>query len=349
MTDRPSPGIHRSVFARLVAIMAATAASLIAMVGIFFWLVVTSEGIVTRGHDIQTIHSVLLGLVLVFVAGVVFTAHLVLRRLLAPLRWLNEGVARISAGELDVVVPGGTRDEFGLLSDAFNEMVERVRQMVRARDQLLLDVSHELRSPLTRMKVALELSPPGEHRARMAADIAEMEAMIAELLELERLREGKGVHLGAHDVAGILREVAARFDGRPPGVVVRVAGRALPAAVDPDRIRTVVSNLVENAVKYSLADSRPVTVSADAEGDAVVIQVSDDGPGIPEEDMGSLFEPFFRVDRSRSKKTGGYGLGLSICKRIVEAHGGTLSVENLVPRGAQFTFRLSAASSAPRT
>jgi signal transduction histidine kinase len=346
VTERPAPGIHRSVFARLVAIMAATAASLIGMVGIFFWLVVSSDA-VTRGHDVQTIHSVLLTLVLAFVAGVVFTTHLVLRRLLAPLRGLQDGVARLSAGHLDVVVPGGTGDEFGLLSDAFNEMVARVRQMVGARDQLLLDVSHELRSPLTRMKVALELSPPGDHRARMAADLAEMEAMIGELLEMERLRDGGGLAMAPHDVGPILHEVAARFDGQRPGVAVVAPAGRLQASLDPDRIRTVISNLVDNAVKYSLPESGPVTVSAGRTGDQVTIQVADEGPGVPEDDLANLFEPFFRVDRSRSKKTGGYGLGLSICRRIVEAHGGTLEVQNRVPRGACFTIRLRAGEAAP--
>ncbi|HXT21053.1 MAG TPA: sensor histidine kinase [Thermoanaerobaculia bacterium] len=98
--------------------------------------------------------------------------------------------------------------------------------------------------------------------------------------------------------------------------------------------------MVENAVKYSLPDSRPVRISAAREEDRVVVRVIDDGPGIPATDAASLFEPFFRVDRSRSKKTGGYGLGLSIAKRIVEAHGGTIAVRNNPGRGATFEVTL---------
>jgi len=97
-------------------------------------------------------------------------------------------------------------------------------------------------------------------------------------------------------------------------------------------------NLLENVVKYSLPDSRPIEVSAAIEASSVVVQVADDGPGVPEEDLSSLFEPFFRVDRSRSRKTGGYGLGLSICKRIMEAHGGTIAAANNPGRGASFTL-----------
>ena len=106
-------------------------------------------------------------------------------------------------------------------------------------------------------------------------------------------------------------------------------------------MRTVFRNLVENAVKYSLPDSRPVQVSVAREGDRVIVSVRDDGPGIPAADAASVFEPFFRVDRSRSKKTGGYGLGLSIAKRIVEAHGGTIAVRDHAPaRGTTFEVTL---------
>src|SRR3990170_7363112 len=105
-------------------------------------------------------------------------------------------------------------------------------------------------------------------------------------------------------------------------------------------MQMAIRNLLENAIKYSLPDSRPVEVSAAQNGQRVIIRVADDGPGIPERDMPSLFEPFFRVDRSRSKKTGGYGLGLSIAKRIVEAHGGTIGAENNTGRGASFVVTL---------
>lgn len=111
---------------------------------------------------------------------------------------------------------------------------------------------------------------------------------------------------------------------------------ARPVDIDREKVRTVLRNLLENAIKYSLPDSRAIEVSAVQNGDHVVIRVTDDGPGIPERDVASLFEPFFRVDRSRSKKTGGYGLGLSISKRIVEAHGGTIGVGEQCEAGSVF-------------
>src|SRR5262249_4353636 len=134
--------------------------------------------------------------------------------------------------------------------------------------------------------------------------------------------------------------VAANFAPTAPGVRVVSHTREIPIDIDEEKIRTVMRNLLENAVKYSLPDSHPVEVSAAQNGQRVTIRVTDDGPGIPNPDMPNLFEPFYRVDRSRSKKTGGYGLGLSISKRIIEAHGGTIVAENSAGRGASFIVTL---------
>jgi signal transduction histidine kinase len=294
----------------------------------------------TFAGSLYRAHQQILVLLLLVMAVVVVVAWAVLRQLLVPLRWLGEGVARLAAGDLEVAVPVRSRDELGAVTAAFNQMVRRVREMIGARDQLLLDVSHELRSPLTRMKVALELLPAGDKRERMAADVAEMEAMIGELLERERLRDGGALERERLDLVSLLRVAVAEVAERAPGVRVSAAPDALIADGDPTQLRTVLRNLLENAVKYSLPDSRPVEVSAGAEGDRAVVRVRDDGPGIPVADLPRLFEPFFRVDRSRSKRTGGYGLGLSLCRRIVEAHGGSLTVENLPGRGSEFTLLL---------
>jgi len=133
--------------------------------------------------------------------------------------------------------------------------------------------------------------------------------------------------------------VAQGFRDVRPGVRIVSLPAELRLEFDADRIRRVLRNLFENATKYSLPDSRPVEVSLGREGGDVVVRVMDDGPGIPEGDLASLFEPFFRVDRSRSKRTGGYGLGLSICKRVMEAHGGAISASNNAGRGTSFTLR----------
>lgn len=412
------PGLHRSIFVKLVAVMLVTAVSLLLMVAGFVELVITPNVITSRrlvaeyaralaasspdferakqlaahldlqvryegpegtwetapglpsiaevqarrsrrhdfyvapgsnggtyliswelGWRMREFHNTMLWLLHIPMLAIVFLAYIVLRHILRPLRSLHEGVTRLSEGQLDVVVPRRTRDEFGVLTDAFNQMVRRIGDMVRARDQLLLDVSHELRSPLTRIKVALALLPESEKGRRIAADVAEMEAMITELLELERLREGRGMRTERQDLVPILREVAESFQDRPPGVQVAAPPEIL-LDLDGEKMRTVLRNLLENAVKYSLPDSGPVEISVAETAETVVIRVTDDGPGVPDIDLPNLFEPFFRVDRSRSKKSGGYGLGLSICKRILEAHGGSITVENKAGCGACFTLTL---------
>lgn len=308
----------------------------------------------TFTQRMHTAHLSLMIMLFVLMVGVVVMAHAVLRHLLRPLRVLNDGVARFSEGQLDVVLPNRTRDEFGTLTDAFNRMVGRVSGMIRARDQLLLDVSHELRSPVTRLKVALELLPHSDMRTRMAGDLTEMEAMITELLELERLRDGRGIRPSRQDVMPVLRKIIQQFRDRPPGVQITSTEAQTVLDVDADKLVVVIRNLVENAIKYSLPDSRPVEVSVARDGASLIIRVTDDGPGIPPADIGNLFEPFFRVDRSRSRKTGGYGLGLSICKRIMEAQGGEITAQNnlteqgLSGRGACFVLKLPCPEDSPQ-
>lgn len=288
----------------------------------------------------HAVHVKLLWLLLFLMMAVVLTAYSFQKRLLRPVQSLDDGVKRLSAGHLDFVLPVLTHDEFGALTGAFNQMVRRVKQMIRARDQLLLDVSHELRSPLTRMKVALALLPEDENRAGMAADLNEMEAMITELLELERLRDGRGIRCERQDLVPILRELAKSYEQTSPGICFAGIPPEILLDIDGEKIRTVLRNVFENAAKYSLPNSRPVEIFAEQNGERVVVRISDDGPGIPDADISNLFEPFFRVDRSRSKKTGGYGLGLSICKRIMEAHVGSIIAQNNAGGGASFILTL---------
>jgi signal transduction histidine kinase len=291
------------------------------------------------GRRAKAAHDRLLLLLLTIMIAVFWAAHTVLTRAMRPLRALQAAVHRLSAGDLDVVLENRTRDEFGALTEAFNRMAARVKEMVKARDQLLLDVSHELRSPLTRLKVALALLPDSAKKKQAERDAAEMEAMVANLLEFERLRDPRALRTTREDLVPLLREAARTYQDSPPGVRVHASLPEIPVDVDVDGVRTVLRNLLGNAVKYSLPDSREIELEAQREGDILVVSVKDDGPGIPVEDLPHLFDPFFRVDRSRSRKTGGYGLGLSICKRIVEAHGGEIQATNNATRGACFTLR----------
>jgi signal transduction histidine kinase len=326
-----------SVFGKLAAIMLGMALALMLITTAFFIALV--QPTLHKQMSPVTAHMWLLVLSLAVMSGVVLTTQAVLTKLLRPLRILNDGVTRLGEGDLAVTVPRTTSDEFGVLTDAFNRMAGRVREMITARDQLLIDVSHELRSPLTRMKVALELMHDDAQRARLSGDVAEMERMISGLLELERLRSGRGMTLARQDIVPIVRGIAASYNDRPPGVQIAAdGGRELYADVDAEQLRTVMRNLLDNAVKYALPDSKAIQVTVETGGGMARVRVTDDGVGIPREDAERIFEPFFRVDRSRSKESGGYGLGLSICKRVMEAHGGQIALEPGAGRGASFVL-----------
>ena len=289
----------------------------------------------------RVIHDRLLLALIGLLVAVIVAAYAFLRRVLRPLGWLRDAVARLGEGDLNVTVGRRTSDEFGNLAEAFDRMVGRVREMVRSRDRLLLDVSHELRSPLTRMKVALELGGDDAMKRRLEPNVAEMETLVTELLELERLRDGRALNLEDCDLVPIVQKAAQPFVDRPPGVVLGTRPAELRLRIDPAKVHTVIRNVLENASKYSLPDSGPVRISIEADASSATVRVDDDGPGIPEKDLERLFEPFSRVDPSRSRRTGGYGLGLSMCKRIMEAHGGSIVASNRPGRGASFSITFS--------
>jgi len=287
-------------------------------------------------NQLYAAHARLFPMLFLLILAVVLATYWFQKRLLRAVQSLGEGVTRMSAGQLDIELPVFTQDELGQLTVAFNQMVRRVKEMIQARDQLLLDVSHELRSPLTRMKMALALMPEDENKAGLDSDVNELEAMISELLELERLRTPHVIRKQKQDLVPILHDVARTFRDRSPGIRLVADPKSMAVDIDGDKIRVVLRNLLENAFKNSLPDSRPIDVYALDSQQSVIIRVQDDGMGVPEAHMVNIFEPFFRSDPSRSKKTGGYGLGLSISKRITEAHGGTLEVKNNPGRGALF-------------
>jgi len=239
----------------------------------------------------------------------------------------------VAAGDFETRVPVVRRDEIGRVAGAFNQMTRQVEKMIADRERLLADVSHELRSPLARVKVALELLPEGEKQQLIQADVREMESLISVLLEREQLR-AKTDNLAAVpvDLVSLVRKVTERFEGRPPGVQFLPPVAALRACVDADLVRLLVLNLIENAVKFSLADSRPVEVELLEVGNIVRLLIRDDGPGIAAANVEEIFKPFVKLDPARGHQAG-YGLGLNLCWRIVEAHDGSIRMRSNGERG----------------
>ncbi len=275
--------------------------------------------------------------------GVLFIAWLLafveLRRLVLPVRGLAEGVKAVESGNLDIRLRETGRDELSALARSFNAMTKSLKERLRARDQLMLDVSHELRSPLTRMRVALEMAEPGTAVDSMREEVDALGKMVSEILETERLNSQTGqVKRQPTDLVKLLNEKVAKFAGQSPGILWRGAEMPL-VPLDAERMRLVLRNVIDNALKYGKAASQPIEISLRKEEDFAILEVQDFGPGIPEQDLPLVFEPFYRVDRSRSRSPG-YGLGLSLCKRIVEAHGGVISIHSRPGSGTRVTIKL---------
>jgi len=220
-------------------------------------------------------------------------------------------------------------------------MSERIREMLSAREQLLLDVSHELRSPLTRMKVALEFIPKDASRESLLDDVQEMEQMVTEILETARLKSEYGhLNLKETDLVKLIRDICITFEGQNPGIRFENTPEKCQIFADTEQIETVLKNLLANALKYSTAENAPVEIRLKKSDAGTLIEIQDYGPGIQDEELDLIFEPFYRTDKSRNKKTGGYGLGLSLCKTIIEAHGGTIDVQSNTGKGAMFSLHL---------
>ena len=278
---------------------------------------------------------VITGLIALILAG----SYLLVRWLFRPLDWLALGVVQLAEGNLTHRVPVRSGDQLGQLAGALNDMASRIREMLRARDRLLLDVSHELRSPLTRMKVALEFVRDEATKEKIQQEIRDLEAMITELLESERLDSHYGgVNLGEHDLVPLVRDLVETYAGHQPGVRLTAAPAGVRVNLDADRVLVALRNVVDNALKHSPLERGPVEVRIETAGERVQVAVRDQGPGVPPDERALIFEPFYRVDKSRTRTTGGYGLGLSLAKKIMAAHGGDILLISEPGQGSVFVL-----------
>ena len=283
----------------------------------------------SRNLPIESTRHRLFIITLVLLTAILAVAFFVIRHILRPVKWLNTGVQEVSRGNLKHRVPLKKSDELRDLAVAFNDMTDRIRDMLHTKDRLLLDISHELRTPLTRMKVALEFLKESQAKENLRGDIEDMEKMVSEILETAR-QHHKYSNLKKQPVnlAELLKQKVAAFESQPPGIELVDFPAEIETEVDPEQIKTVFENVLSNAIKYSRPDSKPIQATFDLIESYAVVRITDFGIGIPEEDLAHIFEPFYRVDKSRTKDTGGYGLGLSLCKTIMEAHDGKIEVQS---------------------
>ncbi len=276
----------------------------------------------------------IIAFLLMLLTAILAGAYLMIRKILRPVKWLSEGVKEVSRGNLNHQVPSRGADELSDLAQGFNAMTERIRKMLFAKEQLLLDVSHELRSPLTRIKVALEFLKPSKAKENIQEDIVGMEKMITKILEAAQKKSNTNdVHLKKIDLVKLVQKIVIRFQNQPPGVRFYHLPASVKLLADADRAETAIQNVVENAVKFSASSDETVVIDIRDQTPYTVVRVKDRGPGIPKADLPYLFEPFYRVDKSRSRPEGGFGLGLSMCKSIMEAHNGKIEIDSVPGEG----------------
>jgi signal transduction histidine kinase len=280
------------------------------------------------------------------------------RSITRPVRDLQRATTALAAGELATRVAATTSsrsDELGRLGMAFDTMAARLSGLIEAREQLLRDVSHELRSPLARMRLATGLArQPGADTARqlerVELEIGRLDELIGSILDVSRLESGAGVlATEALDLVALVDRVAAdaRFEAESLGKQLRWQAPEQAALVraDPGWLTAAIENVVRNALRHTQAGST-VSVSVALAADAARVTIADCGTGLPETDLERVFEPFYRVERDRGRGSGGTGLGLAIAARVLRAHGGSIAARNLPaagraePRGLEVTLEL---------
>jgi signal transduction histidine kinase len=276
--------------------------------------------------------------------GWILAVHIV-----SPVRKMASVVEALGRGQLTARTGIRRNDEIGELARAVDSMAERIELLVSAERRLLGDVSHELRSPLTRLNLSVELSRTMTDRdaaaARLQRDIDRLSQLVGTLLEVTRL-EGEGLHATSDivDVDRMVAEVVEDAGIEAESRRVRIAPQIAPAQAPGDRelLRRAVENVLRNAIRHAPPDSA-VDVRVSVAGDRVVLSIRDYGAGVPQETLARLGTPFFRVESARDSGSGGVGLGLSIARRAIERHDGEWIVENANP-GLLITMTIRAST-----
>ncbi|APW62317.1 sensor histidine kinase [Paludisphaera borealis] len=281
--------------------------------------------------------------IIVPVLGLLYALAVHLAR---PLLSLRRAVDRFGRGELSTRIGSQRRDEIGELARAFDLMAQRIESLMAAERRLIQDVSHELRSPLTRLGLAVRLGRDGgdcqKAMDRIKRETDRLSSLVDELLRLNSAEEDAASRgrdeVPLHDLLrSLVDDCAVEADAKRCRLELRIAA---PATIlgDLELVRRAVENVLRNAVRHSPADM-PVEIDLRSDGSTATITIRDHGPGVPDDALTAVFKPFFRIEGDRSRSSGGVGLGLAIAERAVRLHDGTIAAANAHP-GLQVNIRL---------
>jgi two-component system sensor histidine kinase CpxA len=259
---------------------------------------------------------------------------------------MTRATEQIAEGRFDARVSTGRRDELGRLGQAINRMAERLSGFVTGQKRFLGDIAHELCSPIARIQVALGIleQKADEKQKTYVADVREdvqhVSALVNELLAFSKAALQKSeIQLAPVKLAELVREVIDREAAGHP-IEMRMAD-SLEVLAEPQLLARALANLLRNALRYA-GNAGPISISAAPQDDGIILVVADSGPGVPSETLEQIFDPFYRVEPSRSRETGGIGLGLAIVKTCVEACQATVTAQNRQPSGLEVTIKLRA-------
>ncbi len=294
-------------------------------------------------------------LALTALAVSIMVALMLSHSIVKPVRLIRQAGQRVALGDLSVRVFNrvkGRRDDIELLAKDFDFMTQQIDNLLKKQKRLMRDVSHELRSPLARLEATFSLARQQidqqngklseEYIDRMEAESERLNSLIGQILIFTRLESGKEVNRHTTDLVDLLNMVAedASIEGYSENKDVIVKGLSKCVLnLDSALIQSAFENIIRNAIRYTKSGSN-VMVNVSSVADEIYVEVRDSGPGVPEQDLVSLFEPFCRVDASRDHKVGGGGIGLAIVERAVKLHDGTVKAENLKEGGLKVTVTL---------
>ena len=353
------PGVAYSIRGRLMLVSVLVALLALANVGFVALLMFLST------HDLALLAG-LLGFSLGLSIYVAFTSSQLTAKSIGE---VVDAVRRINTGSLDTRVPVELKDEVGELAAAVNAMVERLqmsiareRELETARGELMRAVSHDLRTPLASVRAMIESINDGvvkddatikRYLHTMQSEVENLSQLINDLFELSQIDEGVlKLHTEVSSIQDLisdtLESMAAQAESRRLNLEGEVGQELSSVVMDPHRVQRVLYNLVQNSIRHTPPDGTICIRALDA-GDEVEVQVIDSGEGIPTHDLPRLFERTYRPDQSRSRSSGGAGLGLSIAKGIVEAHGGHIWVKSQPGRGSVFSFTVPKANAAAQS
>ena len=290
-------------------------------------------------QDEQRFNYFVLYTALALATLILFLNYLMVNKMLNPVRLLKQGAERIRQGDLNYRVKSNLQDELGELTESINHMADSLQSMLEAKRQLLMAISHELRTPITKAKLRMEFMPKSDEKDQLKEDIDEIDLLISDLLEAERLNNDHSVLVSEPVMlASFVRSITEQFEAYSGELQVNTPNHDLEFEIDKLRIRLLITNLLNNAIRHGKGNLIKVRVSfSENQG---VIEVNDNGEGISEEHISQITEPFYRADSSRQRNTGGFGLGLYLCRLIAQAHGGEMVITSQLEQGTQISISL---------